>query len=89
VARKEAASRSDAVVDWEARGQQRAIDSRQALLPAPAGLCATDGAGIVTLTWMAVEGAAGYLVKRGPSEGGPFATVDHQGGDVLAVPDPV
>ena len=82
-------SRSDAVVEWEARSRQRAGDSRQAPLPAPTGLRAVDGAGIVTLTWKAVAGAAGYLVKRGPGEEGPFAAIDHQGGDVFAVPDPV
>jgi xylan 1,4-beta-xylosidase len=56
-------------------------------LPAPGGLTAVGGTGHVLLRWQPVDGAIGYLVHRAPAEGGDFAPVDHQGGDVLAVPD--
>ncbi|MEV4621626.1 xylan 1,4-beta-xylosidase [Asanoa sp. NPDC049573] len=55
-------------------------------LPAPAGLVALTGRGQVTLHWEPVEGAIGYAVHRATSPTGPFAVVDHGGGDVLAVP---
>ncbi|MDQ6711371.1 MAG: xylan 1,4-beta-xylosidase [Candidatus Dormibacteraeota bacterium] len=42
----------------------------------------------MTLRWDPVEGAAGYVVQRADAAGGPFQTVDHHGGDVLAVPGP-
>ncbi|MDQ6772357.1 MAG: hypothetical protein M3024_05120 [Candidatus Dormibacteraeota bacterium] len=57
-----------------------------AALPAPNGLTAEAGRGQVTLRWRPVPGAAGYLVLRADQPGGPFAAVDHGGGDVLAVP---
>jgi xylan 1,4-beta-xylosidase len=41
----------------------------------------------VTVSWEAVTGAIGYLVHRAPAESGPFAVIDHGGGDVLVVPD--
>jgi hypothetical protein len=37
----------------------------------------------VTLRWQPVEGAIGYLGHRADAPGGPFAPVDHLGGDVL------
>jgi xylan 1,4-beta-xylosidase len=40
----------------------------------------------VSLEWEPVEGAIGYIVHRAASVEGPFAPVDHRGGDVLAVP---
>jgi xylan 1,4-beta-xylosidase len=40
----------------------------------------------VTLRWDRVPGAIGYLVHRGADRDGPFAPIDHGGGDVLAVP---
>ncbi|MDG4825937.1 xylan 1,4-beta-xylosidase [Asanoa sp. WMMD1127] len=55
-------------------------------LPAPTGLVAVGGRGQVTLRWDPVEGAIGYAVHRATSATGPFAVVDHGGGDVLAVP---
>ncbi len=42
----------------------------------------------MTLRWDPVDGAAGYVVQRADAPGGPFQTVDHHGGDVLAVPGP-
>lgn len=59
---------------------------RESTLPAPAGVTAHVGLGQVTVSWDPVPGAIGYAVHRGPSAEGPFAVVDHGGGDVLAVP---
>jgi xylan 1,4-beta-xylosidase len=81
---------SEARTDWEARISRRSDTSLRTVppvLPPPAGLVASPGAGHVTLRWQPVEGAAGYLVHRGDSAEGPFRPVDHLGGDVLAVPD--
>jgi xylan 1,4-beta-xylosidase len=55
-------------------------------LPAPTGLTAHEGRSQVTLTWDPVPGAIGYAIHRAPSADGPYAVVDHGGGDVLAVP---
>ncbi|MFC7546698.1 xylan 1,4-beta-xylosidase [Plantactinospora sp. GCM10030261] len=84
----------DARTDWETRISRRSDQSAMAPLPdlpAPDGLTATPGAGHVRLTWRPVEGAVGYLVHRAPLRGdevsGPYAPVDHLGGDVLSVPD--
>lgn len=89
--RKKPGGRSEALIEWETRSRHQAAgDSGLALLPAPTGLQAVAGAGLVTLSWVPVDGAAGYLVKRGSSQAGPFATVDnHAGESVLAVPGTV
>jgi len=42
----------------------------------------------VTVRWEPVRGAAGYVVQRADNPDGPFKTIDHGGGDVLAVPGP-
>ncbi len=42
----------------------------------------------MTLRWEPVEGAAGYVIQRADRREGPFTTIDHGGGDVLAVPGP-
>jgi xylan 1,4-beta-xylosidase len=55
-------------------------------LPPPDGVRATRGRGQVTIHWKPVAGAAGYLVQRGPSADGPFDPIDHEVGDILAVP---
>ena len=44
------------------------------------------GRGHVTVDWAPVPGAAGYLVHRGPTADGPFAPIDQETGDLLAVP---
>jgi xylan 1,4-beta-xylosidase len=60
-----------------------------AVLDAPAGLTARPGRAQVTLDWAPVHGAIGYLVHRADGPDGPFAPLDHHGGDtVLAVPHP-
>jgi xylan 1,4-beta-xylosidase len=41
------------------------------------------------VSWDVVAGAVGYLVHRGVTEIGPFGVVDHGGGDVLVIPDPL
>jgi fibronectin type 3 domain-containing protein len=41
--------------------------------PAPTGLAATAGNGMVTLTWNAAGGATSYTVKRATVSGGPYA----------------
>ena len=40
----------------------------------PSGLSAAPGDGQVALTWNAVSGARGYLVKRSSTPGGPYTT---------------
>ena len=55
-------------------------------LPPPGDVRAVRGRGQVSIAWSPVEGAAGYLVHRGPSPDGPFEAIDQGGGDVLAVP---
>ena len=83
---------TDALADWQRRigrpAKGRPTTAAAAQLPAPGGLEAERGAGHVTLRWSAVTGACGYLVERADAPGGPFAAVDHGGGDVLAVPGP-
>jgi xylan 1,4-beta-xylosidase len=60
-----------------------------AVLDAPAGLAARPGRAQVTLDWAPVPGAIGYLVHRADAPDGPYAPLDHHGGDtVLAVPQP-
>ncbi|GID27993.1 GH39 family glycosyl hydrolase [Paractinoplanes brasiliensis] len=59
---------------------------QQSQLPAPAGVTAVTGRGLVTVNWEPVPGAIGYAVHRSSSPDGPFEVVDHGGGDVLAVP---
>ncbi|MDQ0938755.1 glycoside hydrolase [Streptomyces sp. V1I1] len=82
--------KSAARFDWE---QRIGVLSDQRLtgigaLPAPRGLTADHGAGLVRLDWQPVEGALGYLVHRADHADGPFRPLDHLGGDVLAVPHP-
>jgi xylan 1,4-beta-xylosidase len=81
--------------DWEARISLR-TDRHSAQpaypdlpdLPPPTQVTATEGVGQVTVDWQPVPDAVGYLVHRAPEQNGPFEPVDHQGGDVLAVPGP-
>jgi xylan 1,4-beta-xylosidase len=56
-----------------------------ALAP-PERVRAVQGRGQVTVDWAPVEGAAGYLVHRGPGPDGPFEPIDQHTGDLLAVP---
>ncbi|KQR08322.1 xylan 1,4-beta-xylosidase [Cellulomonas sp. Leaf334] len=78
---------TEARTDWENRIGRRS-DTTGApggagaipVLAPPAGLYAAPGVGQVTLHWVPVDGAVGYQVVR---DGVPL---DHQGGDVLAVP---
>ncbi|WP_416903401.1 GH39 family glycosyl hydrolase [Micromonospora echinospora] len=79
----------DARADWEARiGLRRHGGSGREALPPPTGLRAVGGRGQVTLDWEPVAGAVGYLVHRADRPDGPYLPLDHQGGDVLAVPHP-
>jgi beta-lactamase superfamily II metal-dependent hydrolase/fibronectin type 3 domain-containing protein len=43
--------------------------------PAPSGLTATPGNGVVGLSWSSSTGATGYFVKRGTTNGGPYPTI--------------
>jgi xylan 1,4-beta-xylosidase len=84
---KEAAAR----LDWERRVGHRRDSVAAAIadeLPAPDDVRAESGGGQVTLRWRPVGGAAGYVVQRADRPEGPFTTIDHGGGDVLAVPGP-
>jgi len=74
--------------DWEERiGLASGVASVEApRLPPPAQLHARAGVGQVTLDWEPVPGAVGYLVHRGPADGGDLTPLDHGGGDVLSVP---
>ena len=78
--------------DWEQRISDRSDQKDSAGvpdLPPPTGLTLTPGTGHVTLRWEPVAGAVGYLVHRAPA-GAPreeLTAIDHQGGDVKAVPD--
>ncbi len=85
-------SMPDARADWEARiGRRTATADRLPQLtelPPPAEVRAHAGRGQVTLTWEPVPGAVGYVVKRAASADGRYDTIDHLGGDVLAVPHP-
>jgi xylan 1,4-beta-xylosidase len=55
-------------------------------LPPPDGVRAERGRGQVTVSWTPVEGAIGYLVQRSDDPAGIPRPIDHDGGDVLAVP---
>ncbi|MGZ4591434.1 MAG: hypothetical protein ACXV2I_11680 [Actinomycetes bacterium] len=82
----------EAKADWEARIALRSDEASRVStpdLPPPSGLRPEPGVGHVRLSWQPVGGAVGYLAHRGP-EGARAASlqpVDHQGGDVLSVPD--
>ena len=43
--------------------------------PAPTGLVAAAGNGVVSLSWTAAAGAASYTVKRSTTSGGPYGNV--------------
>jgi xylan 1,4-beta-xylosidase len=89
--RNERPDRSAARLDWERRVGQRRDSVAAAVaqdLPAPDDVRAEPGGGQVTLRWSPVPGAAGYVVQRADMADGQFETIDHGGGDVLAVPGP-
>ncbi|PZR66153.1 MAG: xylan 1,4-beta-xylosidase [Candidatus Dormiibacter spiritus] len=73
--------------DLEAQLRRRrpAVTDSSIVQP-PADLRTEAGRGQVTLRWSPMPGAAGYLVLRAWQREGPFAILDHGGGDVLAVP---
>jgi len=80
---------SHARIAWFETGGAQTERDRPApaiALPPPAQVQAVCGRGQVTISWSVVPGAAGYLVHRGPGPDGPFAPIDHGGGDLLAVP---
>lgn len=83
---------TDALADWRRRSGRQSEGAAAAATaeapPAPGDLRAEAGAGHVTLRWSQVTDACGYLVERAAAAEGPFAAVDHGGGDVLAVPGP-
>ncbi len=82
-------SASPARIAWFATGGTQTERDRPAQpvsLPPPADVQAVRGRGQVTVDWEPVEGAAGYLVHRGPAADGPFEPIDQHTGDLLAVP---
>lgn len=83
------AAAGEAKADWDARiGRRTGAGEVDATFSAPTGLQAAGGRGQVTLDWLPVPGAVGYLVHRADSPDGPFEVIDHGGNDVLAVPHP-
>ena len=48
---------------------------QQSLPAAPSGLTATAGDAQVALSWSAVSGASGYVVKQSAFSGGPYTTI--------------
>src|SRR5450759_915281 len=82
-------SASSARIAWFATlgaRTERDRPARPISLPPPDHVQAVHGRGQVTIEWSPVQGAAGYLVHRGPAADGPFEPIDQGGGDVLAVP---
>jgi xylan 1,4-beta-xylosidase len=80
---------SSARIAWFATGAAQTERDRPAppvSLPPPEDVRATRGRGHVTVDWAPVAGAVGYLVHRGSGVDGPFAPIDQESGDVLAVP---
>ena len=81
----------NARADWDQRiGRRTGVDSEVStpVLPAPLVVEAAEGRGQVTLSWLPVTGAIGYVVHRSPAADGPWEPVDFGGGDVLALPHP-
>jgi hypothetical protein len=82
-------SASSARIAWFATlgaRTERDRPARPISLPPPDHVRAVHGRDQVTIEWSPVQGAAGYLVHRGPAANGPFEPIDQGGGDVLAVP---
>lgn len=84
-------TRPTARADWEARIGLRSDAEAGLELPelaAPAELRATGGRGQVTLDWIPVEGAAGYVIERAPSPDGPWDLLEIGEPEVRPVPHP-
>jgi xylan 1,4-beta-xylosidase len=84
---------TDAREDWQRRIYRRTdTGGRTAgadiVLPAPEGLTAVAGRGLVSLSWTPVPDAGGYLISRATSPQGPWSVLEHGNSDVRAVPDP-
>lgn len=82
---------SSARIAWFEEAGAQADRNRPAAAPdlaAPAGVVATSGRGQVTIDWLPVDGAAGYVVQRAIGPDGPWQAIDHRAGDLLAVPHP-
>ena len=87
----EHASDRSAGLAWEQRSGQRhsgAADVEWPRLGAPRAVTARAGRGQVTLDWEAVDGAAGYLVRRADEHGGPFQPLEIGEPWVRTVPHP-
>jgi xylan 1,4-beta-xylosidase len=88
------ANADDAAVraDWRRRIYRRldeAASEDGLVLPAPARLTATAGAGHIRLSWEPVPGAAGYLIERTAGDGDGLPEIlRHGGSDVPAVVGP-
>jgi xylan 1,4-beta-xylosidase len=77
--------------DWESRIGLRSDAEAGLELPsldAPAGLHASAGRGQVTLDWLPVDGAAGYVIERAPSPNGPWELLEIGEPEVRPVPHP-
>ncbi len=78
--------------DWRKRislrsDEQATLNTKiNSTLQAPAGLVATPGQAQITLRWLPVEGAIGYIIFRSFDDDG-FVAINHGGSDVLAVPE--
>jgi xylan 1,4-beta-xylosidase len=85
------ASGSSARIAWFEEAGAQAARNRPAPapdLPAPEGVVATSGRGQVTIDWLHVDGAVGYLVHHSATPDGPWEAIDNRAGDLLAVPHP-
>ncbi|MCL4520471.1 MAG: hypothetical protein M1415_02600 [Firmicutes bacterium] len=56
-----------------------------AILSAPSGVHLECGIGQIAIHWNEVDNAFGHTVFRSETADGPFAWVDHHGGDTLTV----
>ena len=82
-------SARSARIPWFDTAEAQTVRDRPApdvTLPPPADVRAVRGRGQVTISWTPVPDAIGYLVLRADDATGVPTLIDHEGGDVFAVP---
>jgi fibronectin type 3 domain-containing protein len=70
-----------------ANSQEATATPSAAIIPAPANVTAVNGNNYVALTWGPVANAAGYVVLRTTTYGGPYSVLYGIGGNTLAYTD--